>query len=59
MISLSNTHYNIKTANGNTKIVLAHFLIIQVRDTRMSRKGRMEASQFDAFSVVNVRDREI
>ena len=30
MISLSNTHYNIKTANGNTKIIVACFLIENV-----------------------------
>ena len=27
MICISNNHYNIKTVNGNTKIILAYFLI--------------------------------
>ena len=30
--SLLNTHYNVKTVNGNTKIILACFLIIYLKD---------------------------
>ena len=30
MTSLSNAYYNVKTANGNAKIIIAHFLIVML-----------------------------